>query len=113
MDGEAGAGADAGLPLLDLGADIADFGDTAAIVAQLDLVVCVDTAVAHVAGALGKPCWIMLPAVHPDWRWMTGRADTPWYPRALTLYRQTRPGDWHDVVAAMTADLAAWADAAG
>ncbi len=110
MDGEAGVHPAAQLPapLPDLGADIADFADTAAIVAQLDLVICVDTAVAHVAGALGTPCWVLLPAVHPDWRWMEGRRDSPWYPQVLRLYRQERPGDWEGVVAEVAADLAAW-----
>jgi tetratricopeptide (TPR) repeat protein len=108
MDGEGAGAATPDLPLLDLGPEIADFADTAAIVSLLDLVVCVDTAVAHVAGALGKPCWVLLPAVHPDWRWMEARADSPWYPGVLKLYRQTAPGDWRDVVDAVAADLAAW-----
>lgn len=97
-----------GLPsqLTDLGREIADFGDTAAIVAALDLVICVDTAAAHVAGALGRPCWIMLPAVHPDWRWMEGRTDSPWYPGAVRLYRQQATGDWDATVRAIAADLA-------
>ncbi len=108
---EAAAGQAERLPqqLVDLGSDIVDFGDTAAIVAALDLVICVDTAVAHVAGALGKPCWVLLPAVHPDWRWMEERADSPWYPRALRLYRQQAPGDWDGVVRRIAADLTAWA----
>lgn len=107
---EAGAGVGEALPpqLADLGPDIADFGDTAAIVAGLDLMICVDTAVAHVAGALGKPCWVLLPAIHPDWRWMEGRSDSPWYPEVLHLYRQAHPGDWDGVVAQIAADLAAW-----
>lgn len=111
MDGDAARGQPeaSALPLLDLGSRIGDFGDTAAIVAQLDMVVCVDTALAHVAGALGKPCRVLLPAVHPDWRWLQGRSDSPWYPGALTLYRQGRPGDWHASVAAMATDLMAWA----
>ncbi|MGF6837082.1 hypothetical protein QF001_000949 [Paraburkholderia youngii] len=88
----------AGLPLTHLGSDIADFADTAAIVDQLDLVICVDTAVAHVAGALGKPCWVMLPAIGCDWRWMRDRSDSPWYPGALRLFRQKKPGEWSGVV---------------
>lgn len=113
MEPAAGAGAGEALPahVADLGADIADFGDTAAIVAALDLVICVDTAVAHVAGALGKPCWVLLPAVHPDWRWMEERRDSPWYPGVLRLYRQTRPGDWEAVMRQVAADLAAWVGA--
>ena len=96
-----------GLP--DVGAAIADFGDTAAVVAQLDLVICVDTAVAHVAGALGIPCWVLLPAVHPDWRWMQGRSDSPWYPDVIKLYRQHSPGQWQQLVAEMAENLRAWA----
>jgi tetratricopeptide (TPR) repeat protein len=109
MDGELAAAAAPGLALLDLGAGIADFADTAAIVSLLDLVICVDTAVAHVAGALATPCWVLLPAVHPDWRWMEDRADSPWYPGVLKLYRQTLPGDWRAVVDAVATDLADWA----
>ncbi|WP_111946789.1 tetratricopeptide repeat protein, partial [Burkholderia cepacia] len=69
-----------GLPLLHLGSEIDDFADTAAIVAQLDLVVCVDTSTAHLAASLGKPCWVLLPNQDVDWRWMHGRDDSPWYP---------------------------------
>lgn len=105
---EAGAGEALPAHLADLGPDIGDFGDTAAIVAALDLVICVDTAVAHVAGALGKPCWILLPAVHPDWRWMEGREDTPWYPGMMRLYRQAAAGDWDTVVRKVAADLSGW-----
>lgn len=109
MDGERGSGTSSGLGILDLGSEIEDFGDTAAILAQLDLVICVDTAVAHVAGALGKPCWVLLPAVHPDWRWMEGRKDSPWYPRTLRLYRQQRPGEWSAVVEQLAGELARFA----
>jgi tetratricopeptide (TPR) repeat protein len=83
----------------------ADFADTAALIAGLDLVISVDTAVAHLAGAMGKPCWILLPAKTVDWRWLRGRSDSPWYPSAR-LYRQTAPGDWDGVVATVAADLA-------
>lgn len=75
----------------------ADFLDTAQIIAGLDLVISVDTSVAHLAGALGKPVWILLPAFGNDWRWMEGRADSPWYPTAR-LFRQSRPHTWSDVV---------------
>lgn len=95
-------------PLLHLGDGIRDFGDTAAIVAQLDLVICVDTAVAHVAGALAKPCWVLLPAVGTDWRWMRDREDSPWYPGVMRLYRQPRAGDWEGPVRRIAADLRAW-----
>jgi FkbM family methyltransferase len=71
------------------------FVDTAAVLAGLDLVVCCDTALGHLAGALGVPCWLALMAV-PDWRWLLGRDDSPWYPRCR-LFRQDRPGDWDGV----------------
>jgi ADP-heptose:LPS heptosyltransferase len=83
-------------PLLNLGASIADFADTMAVIEALDLVVTVDTAVAHVTGAMGKPVWIMLPFA-PDWRWLLERGDSPWYPTAR-LFRQPRTGDWGGVV---------------
>jgi tetratricopeptide (TPR) repeat protein len=86
------------LPLVHLGSDIADFADTAAIVTQLDLVICVDTAVAHLAGALGRPCWVLLPDYKTDWRWLTTGADSPWYPQRMRLFRQRRAGDWAPVV---------------
>ncbi|WP_313177197.1 tetratricopeptide repeat protein [Massilia sp.] len=106
MDGEPAPGTTGAFALTELGPEIGDFGDTAAIVEALDLVICVDTAVAHVAGALGKPCWVLLPAVHPDWRWLVDRHDTPWYPKVLRLYRQQRAGEWEQVVREVTADLA-------
>ena len=80
-------------PLLDLGSSIEDFGDLAAIVDQLDLVIAVDTAVVHVAGALNKPCWVMIPHFATDWRWMLEREDSPWYP-SLRLFRQDPSGNW-------------------
>ncbi|MBJ6724632.1 tetratricopeptide repeat protein [Geomesophilobacter sediminis] len=86
-------------PLLDLGPELRDFADTAAVIAQLDLVICVDTAVAHLAGALGKPCWVLLPYHATDWRWMIGREDSPWYPGVLRLFRQEKLGEWDEVVA--------------
>ncbi len=76
--------------------EIGDFADTAALIASLDLVITVDTAVAHLAGALAAPVWLLLPFV-PDWRWMMARPDSPWYPTAR-LFRQTAPGDWHGVL---------------
>lgn len=84
-------------PLLDLGSQIRDFADTAAIVQQLDLVICVDTAVAHLAGALNTPCWVLLPT-QIDWRWQQQRADSPWYPQVLRLFRQSRAGDWNEPI---------------
>ena len=86
---------------------LTDFAETAAAMAQLDLVVTVDTAVAHLAGALGRPVWTMLPAL-PDWRWLLGREDTPWYP-SMRLFRQAQAGEWEGVVARVAAGVAALA----
>ncbi|MBP0001288.1 MAG: TIGR03032 family protein [Cyanobacteria bacterium SID2] len=80
---------------IDLGSHFEDFADTAAAIEQLDLVISVDTSVAHLAGALGKPVWTLL-CYSPDWRWMLDRADSPWYP-TMRLFRQTRSGDWEGV----------------
>jgi len=96
----------AGQPLLHLGSDVTDLADTAAIVAQLDLVVCVDTAIAHLAASLGKPCWILLPAQDIDWRWLHERGDSPWYPATVRLFRQRQQGRWGDVVDGLGAALA-------
>lgn len=74
-----------------------DFSETAAVLANLDLVIAVDTSVAHLAGAMGRPVWVLLP-FSPDWRWLLGRSDSPWYP-GMTLFRQRRAGDWDGVVA--------------
>ncbi|UBF29373.1 FkbM family methyltransferase [Kovacikia minuta CCNUW1] len=82
---------------------IKDFADTAAAIAQLDLVISVDTAVAHLAGALGKPVWTLLPYV-ADWRWLLQREDSPWYP-TMHLFRQTQPGDWAGVFERVIARL--------
>jgi hypothetical protein len=101
------------LPVTDLTECLGDFADTAAAIARLDLVITVDTAVAHLAGALGKPVWVLLPFA-PDWRWLLGREDSPWYPTAR-LFRQTRPGDWPGVFARVgeaVAEAAATGDAA-
>ncbi len=89
----------------DLGPEIGNFADTAAIVANLDLVISVDTAVAHLAGAMGRPTWLLLPHV-PEWRWLLDRDDTPWYP-TMRLFRQRAPGDWSELVERVTAALAA------
>ena len=93
------------LQISNLASDIADFSDTAAIVANLDLVISVDTAVAHLAGALGKPCWILLPDYKTDWRWLDARSDSPWYPGVVRLFRQRVMGDWAEVVAEVGAAL--------
>ena len=88
----------------DLGSGLRTFDDTAAYFEALDLVVTVDTSVAHLAGALGRPVWILLPHAC-DWRWLLDRDDSPWY-RTARLYRQRRPGDWASVLDRVRADLA-------
>jgi len=95
------AGAD--LPIHDLSPGLSDFADTAAAVRALDLVISVDTAVAHLAGALARPIWTLLP-VAPDWRWMLGRDTSPWYP-TMRLFRQETRGDWNGVFARLDAAL--------
>ena len=90
--------------LLDLDAEIGSFEDTAAIIDGLDLVVCVDTSVAHLAGVMGKPAWVLLPFA-PDWRWLTERADTPWYP-TLRLFRAPAPKRLDVAIAEAAAALA-------
>jgi Flp pilus assembly protein TadD len=91
--------------IVDLGNHVEDFADTAAVVANLDLVITVDTAVAHLTGALGKPCWVLLPDYKTDWRWLTDRTDTPWYPGVMRLFRQDATGTWDSTVAAIYAAL--------
>ncbi|MBI2978331.1 MAG: glycosyltransferase family protein [Rhodospirillales bacterium] len=106
---QVGAGRDAigrlclGDRITDLGQGFGDFADTAATIAALDLVIAVDTSVAHLAGALAKPVWTLLPRV-PDWRWLMDRDDSPWYP-TMRLFRQRTAGDWSAVVAAVAAAL--------
>ncbi|NUB26718.1 glycosyltransferase family 9 protein [Azospirillum brasilense] len=83
-------------PLVDLGPELESFADTMAVLEQLDHVVCVDTAVAHLAGAMGRPTAVLLPYA-PDWRWLLGRGGTPWYP-TVTLHRQPAPGRWDEAI---------------
>lgn len=92
------------LPLVDVTSRIHNFSDTAAMVANLDLVISVDTAVAHLAGALGKPVWLMLPYVS-EWRWLQNRDDSPWYP-TMRLFRQSSPGDWGELLVRVKQELA-------
>jgi tetratricopeptide (TPR) repeat protein len=92
------------LDIADLAPALRDFSDTAAAVAALDLVIAVDTSVAHLAGALGRPVWMLLPYAL-DWRWLRDREDTPWYP-SMRLFRQGAPQAWDEVIARVSAELA-------
>lgn len=96
-------------PLINLGPEIADFSDTAAIIESLDLVVAIDTAVSHLAAAIGKPVCLMLP-YSSDWRWLRDRSDSPWYPTAR-LFRQEMPGRWGPVAARVASTIAGMAGA--
>lgn len=98
-----------GSALLQPGPGIDSFADTAAIVQHLDLLISVDTAVAHLAGALGKPCWVLLPEHLTDWRWLAQRTDSPWYPGVMRLFRQAQRGDWTPVIAQVREALQALA----
>jgi tetratricopeptide (TPR) repeat protein len=100
-------------PIAHLGSDIQDFADTAAIVAQLDLVISIDTAIVHLAGALNKPCWVLLPASGTDWRWLRERTDSPWYPGVMRLFRQSKAGDWAETIGEVAQALETWVDEHG
>jgi Flp pilus assembly protein TadD len=89
--------------VINLAAAFQDYADTAKALQALDLVITVDTSVAHLAGAMGKAVWILLPAI-PDWRWLLKRRDSPWYPTAR-LFRQQEPGDWAGVIASVQVEL--------
>ena len=96
------------LSLLKTVAGVEDFADSAAIVSQLDLVICVDIVIAHLAGALAKPCWVLLTAMGTaDWRWQWDRTDSPWYP-SVRLFRQTALDDWSETVLQVAAALKTW-----
>jgi tetratricopeptide (TPR) repeat protein len=104
--GEASAQASsppAGMRLADWTAELNDLADTAALIANLDLVISVDTSAAHLAGALAKPVWTLIPFA-PDWRWKLGSSDTPWYP-TMKLFRQPRWGDWNAAIEQIAAEL--------
>jgi hypothetical protein len=92
------------LTIHDFTARLDSFADTAALVQNLDLVISVDTAVAHLAGALGKPVWL-LNRFDTCWRWLLGRSDSPWYP-SMRLFRQDQPGEWAPVIDRMADALA-------
>lgn len=96
----------AGMRVIDLSDEVTDFDDTAAILTLCDLLISVDTSPAHLAGALGRPVWLMLPFV-PDWRWLLERTDSPWYP-GHRLFRQRARGNWNDIVEEMATALRAW-----
>ncbi len=98
------ANAPAGMTLIDLDPALNDFADTAAVIEQLDLIIAVDTSVLHMAGALGKPVWALIP-FSPDWRWLTDREDSPWYP-TMRLFRQPAPRAWTPVIARVAEELA-------
>jgi hypothetical protein len=89
--------------LINLADELVDFGETAAVISELDLVITVDTAVAHLAGSLYKPVWVLL-TYASDWRWLLDRADTPWYP-TMRLFRQRHSGDWGEVIERVVAEL--------
>jgi len=92
------------LNAIDCSPAIADFTDTAAALCNLDLLISIDTATAHLAGALGRPAWVLLQFA-ADWRWLVDRSDSPWYP-TLRLFRQPRPGDWKTPIARVVEELA-------
>jgi tetratricopeptide (TPR) repeat protein len=92
-----------GLKLIDYMDEVIDFSDTAALMENLDMVISVDTSVAHLAGAMGKPVWTLIQCV-PDWRWMLDREDSPWYP-TMSLFRQASPGDWESVIKRVADEL--------
>jgi hypothetical protein len=92
-------------PLTDWTNELGDFADTAALMDNLDLVITTDTAVAHLAGAMGKPTWVLLQCI-PDWRWMLDRPDCPWYP-TMKLFRQPSLGDWESPIREVVQDLQA------
>jgi hypothetical protein len=98
-----------GLKIHDWTAELNDFADTAGLIANLDLVISIDTSVPHLAGALGRPVWTLLP-FDGEWRWLLEREDTPWYP-SMRLFRQEKPGDWSGVLAKVAAALRQWAAA--
>ncbi len=91
-------------PLRDLGPQLEDFADTAAVIEQLDLLICVDSVIAHLAGSLNRPCWVLM-WPRPDWRWPDGRDDTPWYPDSMRLFRRDAGEDWSSVVERVRAAL--------
>jgi ADP-heptose:LPS heptosyltransferase len=99
-----------GMSLIEHTSRLRDYADTAALISQLDLVISVDTSVAHVSAALGKPVWVLVEFAS-DWRWLLDREDSPWYP-TVRLFRQRARGDWSDVIDRAAQALCSWAAAA-
>ncbi|MBV8780488.1 MAG: glycosyl transferase family 8, partial [Phycisphaerae bacterium] len=95
-----------GMQLIDHACEFENMADTAGLIAHLDLVIAVDTSVAHLAGAMGKPIWVLM-ALVPDWRWMLERADTPWYP-TMRLFRQAKLNEWSELIAHLTYEFKRW-----
>jgi hypothetical protein len=95
-----------GLELVDLGPDLNDFADTAAVMSLMDLIITTDTSVPHLAGALARPVWVMLQFV-PNFRWLLERQDSPWYP-TMRLFRQETPGDWGGVIRRVAVELSGY-----
>ena len=87
-----------------LGVEFKDFADTADAIANLDMIISVDTSVAHLAGAMGKPVWVLLPRSLPDWRWHLDREDSPWYP-TMRLFRQQKQGDWDSTITRIAEEM--------
>jgi hypothetical protein len=98
-----------GLPMVDLAPYLQDYGVTAACLQELDLLISVDTSVVHLAGALGRPVWMLLPTCN-DWRWLLGRQDSPWYP-TLKIFRQRALGDWAGTLSELNSELNQFATA--
>ena len=96
----------AGVPALDLGPLLKDFADTAYALTRIDLLITVDTAAAHLGGALGRPTWVLLP-FDPDWRWLLERDDSPWY-STVRLFRQPAPDDWTGALHALASHFEEW-----
>jgi ADP-heptose:LPS heptosyltransferase len=97
--------------VVDLAPELSDFADTAAAIVRLDLVITVDTSVAHLAGAVAANVWTLIPR-QPDFRWLLDRTDSPWYP-TMRLLRQTQTGDWDEVLRRVAGELVRWRDSRG
>ncbi len=95
-------------PMTVLGPRIRNMSDTAAIIEQVDLVICVDTSVAHLAGAVGKPVWVMVPRADTDWRWIRGRTTSPWYPGVMRVFWQSEHQNWDATIVEITNALREW-----